>query len=440
MTRRSYLLLLCLLFSRALSAQTLDTNKLDQYFNLLETNNKFMGSLAVSKDGKLIYTKSIGFADIAHQLKADQQTKYRIGSISKTFTAVLLMKAIEDGRLNLDQTIEKFFPAIENSSIITIRHLLSHRSGIHNFTDNDDYTLWNTMPKNKAMMLKIIAKGGSDFQPDTKSAYSNSNYVILSYILEKVYKKTYSQILTKYVIKPLALHNTYFGTTINPANHEAKSYSFDGQWNVSTETDLSIPMGAGGIVSSPVDITKFSDALFSGKLLKNSTVALMKTINDGFGLGLFSQEFFDKKGYGHRGGIDDFTAVFTYFPQDKISFSLTSNGSNYNSNEIPMAVLSTVFNKPFELPDFTSYQANDADLDQCTGLYSSEKIPLKLTVSKEKNQLIAQAAGQSSMSLEAVSKNKFKITKAGIVMEFDPAEKTMLLKQGGGEFKFQKQL
>ena len=165
----------------------------------------------------------------------------------------------------------------------------------------------------------------------------------------------------------------------------------------------------------------------------------METIKDDYGLGLFSQEFFDKKGYGHRGGIDAFTAVFTYFPQDKISFSLTSNGSNYNNNEIPMAVLSTVFNKPFELPDFASYQANDADLDQYTGVYTSEKIPLKLTVSKEKNQLMAQASGQSAMPLEAAGKNKFKITKAGIVMEFDPAQKTMSLKQGGGEFKFDKQ-
>ncbi|WP_316795503.1 serine hydrolase domain-containing protein [Pedobacter agri] len=439
MTKKSCLLLLCLLCSGALCAQTLDTNKLNRYFDLLETNNKFMGSIAVSKEGKIIYTRSIGFADIAQQLKADQKTKYRIGSISKTFTAVLVMKAVEDGRLNLNQTIGKFFPAVKNSSVITIRQLLSHRSGIHNFTDNDDYTAWNTTPQNQAQMLKIIAAGGSDFDSDTKSAYSNTNYVLLSYILQKVYKKSFSEILSRYITKPLALNNTYVGSKINPANNEARSYTFDGQWKVSTETDLSIPMGAGGIVSNPVDITKFSHALFSGKLLNDKTIALMETIKDGYGLGLLSQQFFDKKGYGHRGGIDAFTSVFTYFPQDKISFSLTSNGSNYNSNEIPMAVLSSVFNKPFELPDFASYEVKDADLDQYTGIYASEKIPLKLTVTKEKNQLLAQASGQSAMPLEAAGKNKFKITKAGIVMEFDPAQKTMLLKQGGGEFKFERQ-
>ena len=128
-------------------SQTFDKKKLDTYFQVLEKNNKFMGSVALSKNGELIYTKSIGYADIENNIKASEKTKYRIGSISKSFTAVLILKAIENQQLTINETIDKWFPTITNSNKITIKQLLTHRSGIHNFTNNPDYLLWNTQSK-----------------------------------------------------------------------------------------------------------------------------------------------------------------------------------------------------------------------------------------------------------------------------------------------------
>jgi D-alanyl-D-alanine carboxypeptidase len=154
-----------------------DKTKLDNYFNALEQNNKFMGSVAVSKNGEIIYTKSIGFADIENNLKATENSKYRIGSISKSFTTVLVLKAIEQKKLDLNQSIDKWFPTIKNAKQITVKHLLSHRSGIHNFTNDKDYLTYNTQRKTEEEMVEIIAKGGSDFQPDSKAEYSNSNFV-----------------------------------------------------------------------------------------------------------------------------------------------------------------------------------------------------------------------------------------------------------------------
>src|SRR5690554_5933894 len=109
-------------------AQSIDRAKLDNYFNALEENNKFMGSVAVSQNGDIIYTNSVGYADFENKVKANEETKYRIGSISKTFTAVLVLKAVEENKLELDQTIEKFFPTIKNAKKITIENLLRHRS------------------------------------------------------------------------------------------------------------------------------------------------------------------------------------------------------------------------------------------------------------------------------------------------------------------------
>lgn len=420
-------------------SQVFDKAKLDSYFDTIEANNKFMGSVAVSQNGKIIYTKSVGFSDFEHHVRANENSKYRIGSISKTFTTVLVLKAIEEKKLDLNQTIEKFFPTIQNANKITIKNLLNHRSGIHNFTNDEAYITWNTQVKSEKEMVDIIAKGGSDFEPDSKADYSNSNFVLLTYILEKTFKKSYSDLLENYITKPLGLTNTYLGSKINVENNETKSYSYIDTWEVETETDISIPLGAGGIVSTPSDLVKFSDALFSGKLLKKESLELMKTIKDDYGIGLFQFPFNGKVGYGHTGGIDGFTSVFSYFPDGNISYAMTSNGTNFNNNDISLAVLSAIYNKPYEIPEFKTFEVKSEDLDPYLGVYSSTQIPLKITITKENKILRAQATGQSSLPLEATEKDKFKFDQAGIVLEFNTTEKTMILNQSGGQFTFTKE-
>ncbi len=420
-------------------AQSFDKAKLDKYFGALETNNKFMGSVAVSQNGQIIYSKAIGFSDVEKKLKADELTKYRIGSISKTFTAVLVLKAIEEDKLRLNQTIDIYFPNIKNSDKITIKQLLNHRSGIHNFTNDEAYLTYNTQAKTEKEMVEIITIAGNDFDPDKNFAYSNSNYLLLSYILEKEFKESYGDLLKKYITEPLNLKNTYLGGKINTVNKEAKSYSNMGTWIAESETDTSIPLGAGGIVSTPTDLVKFNEALFQGKILKKESLELMKTIKDGYGLGLFTLPFYDKTGYGHTGGIDAFSSIFTYFDDDKVSYALTSNGTNFDNNDISIAVLSAVYNKSYEIPTFSTYKIAAEDLDKYLGTYASKQIPLKIEITKEGTTLIAQATGQSSFPLEATEKDQFKFDLAGIILEFNSIEKTMILKQGGAQYTFTKE-
>lgn len=420
-------------------AQDFDRTRLDSYFNALEANNKFMGSVAVFRNGKIIYSRSAGYSDFENMKKADADSKYRIGSISKTFTSVLVLKAVEEGKLKLNQTIGEYFPGIKNSDKITIENLLYHRSGIHNFTDDKEYLTWNTRPVTEKEMIDIIAGGGSDFEPDSKSQYSNSNYVLLTFILEKTFRKPYAELLKKYIAQPLGLTNTKLGGKINTSENECNSYKYMDTWKPETETDISIPLGAGGIVSTPVDLVKFSDALFGGKLLKTETLELMKTPNGQYGMGLFKIPFYEKTGYGHTGGIDGFSSVFSYFSDGNISYALTCNGSNYNNNNISIAVLSAVFNKPYDIPDFKTYEVSPEELDKYPGVYSSEQIPIKITVTRVNRTLVAQGTGQSAFPLEAVEKDIFRFDQAGIVMEFNIESKTMILKQGGGQFTFTKE-
>lgn len=420
-------------------AQHFDKAKLDNYFNILEKNNKFMGSVALSKNDTIIYTKTIGYTDVENKIKANENSTYRIGSISKTFTSVLVLKAVEENKLDLNQTIDKYFSTIKNAEKITIKHLLTHRSGIHNFTNDKNYLTWNTQPKTENEMVAIISKAGSDFEPDSKAAYSNSNFVLLTYILQKTFNKPYAQLLQEYIIKPVGLQNTSMGGKINPANNECKSYVFNGSWKAETETDVSIPLGAGGIISTAGDLTKFANALFSGKILNPNSLEIMKTIKEHYGMGLFKIPFYNETGYGHTGDIDGFTSVFSYFYDKHISYALVSNGSNYNSNNISIAVLSAAYNKPFEIPTFSTYNVTSEDLDKYLGIYSSKQINLKITITKNNNVLIAQASGQPSFALEATEKDKFSFEQAEIVLEFAPIQKTMILKQAGGQFLFTKE-
>lgn len=420
-------------------SQNIDKQKLDAYFGQLEANNKFMGSVAVSQNGNLLYTKSVGFTDVEKSIKSNENTKYRIGSISKMFTSVLILKAAEENKLSLNQTIENYFPALTNANKITISQLLSHRSGIHNFTSDETYLTWNTKPRTREELVNLIVKGGSDFEPDSKSKYSNSNFVLLTVILEKAYKKPYSELLLKKIVQPLGLKNTYFGGIIDSRNNEANSYDFNDQWKKQTETDMSIPLGAGAVVSSPVDLVKFSEALFGGKLITAKSIELMKTTKEKYGLGLFNMPLLDKTGFGHSGSIDGFKSHLTNFPEENITVALTANGENYNSNEILATLSKAAFKQNFEVPEFKVYKVESKDLDQYLGTYATTEIPLKLTITKEGDTLFAQGTGQPSFPLEATNKHQFKHDKAGVVLEFNPENKTILLKQRGKELHLTKE-
>lgn len=439
MKKHFFAVLAMVIMCHSVLAQAFDKAKLDAYFDALEQNDKFMGSVALAKDGSIIYSRSVGYADFDKKIKADENSKYRIGSITKTFTAVLVFKGVEANLINLDQSIDKYFPKIKNAKRITIAHLLSHRSGIASFTSNPDYLTWNTQPKTEKELMKIITDGGSVFEPDSRAEYSNSNYVLLTFILEKSFKKSYAELLKEHITEPLGLKNTMMGSKIEPGKNECKSYKFIDTWKEESETDISIPLGAGGIVSTAGDLTKFADALLNGKLLKQESLEKMKTIKDRYGMGLVQFPFNDKKAYGHTGGIDGFSSIFSNFPGDNISYALVSNGSNYNNNNISLAVLSAAFNVPYTIPEFKTIALSAEELDKYLGVYASEQMPLKITITKAEKSLIAQATGQPAFPLEATEKDIFKFEQAGVVMEFNTVNHTFVLKQGGGVYNFKKE-
>jgi CubicO group peptidase (beta-lactamase class C family) len=341
--------------------------------------------------------------------------------------------------LSLTQTIDKWFPTIDNADKITIEHMLYHRSGLHNHVDEFVNSNWHTQPITENEMIEVIIKGGSDFEPDTKMAYSNPNYILLTYILEKIYEKPFAKILEEKIANPLGLKNTYLGEKINPQKGECNSYTFLNNWVLAPEFAISQGLGAGAMTSTPADLLTFIHALFNGKLISENSLTKMKTIKDHFGMGILQMPFDNKTGFGHTGGIDGFRSVFGYFPTGEISFAYTSNGMNFNGNDISIAILSAAYNRPFEIPEFTTIELTDEDLEKYSGVYSSKQLPLKMTITKSNNQLFGQGTGQPSFPLEATAKDKFEFKQAGLVLEFNPTDKTMILRQGGGVFTFERE-
>src|SRR3954470_17987783 len=172
-TKILFAIFLTLVLVTAGYGQTLDKAKLDQLFDRLLEKNKGMGSLTLAKDGAVLYSRSFGYSQINGNEKKPLtvETKYRIGSITKTFTAVMIFQLVEEGKLKLTDTLDKFFPQIPNAAKITIAHILAHRSGIHDIEPDGS---WGHQLRTKDEIIARIAQGRPDFEPGAKNQYSNA--------------------------------------------------------------------------------------------------------------------------------------------------------------------------------------------------------------------------------------------------------------------------
>jgi D-alanyl-D-alanine carboxypeptidase len=432
----------CLIVAVSVSSLAFSQNnvreKLSNYLDSLNVHHKIMGSFAFADNSQTSFIKVVGFSDVEKQQKANMNTQYRIGSISKTFTAVLIMKAVEEKKLTLTSKLSQFFPEIINADKITIENLLQHRTGIHNLTDEEEYMQYNTQTKTEKDLVGIIKKYKSDFNPGIKFEYSNSNYILLGFILEKVYKKSYAELIKDKIARPLKLTLTEVGAKIDVAKNQAKSYRYvDGKYQASSETDMSIPIGAGNIISTPTELLKFILGLENGKLISTESLKQMKNFSDNYGYGMVKVPFNQYSGFGHTGGIDEFRSFLYYFPELKVAVASVTNQSDYDNNQIAINMLTVATGKDFQIPNFKSLP--EIELQQFVGIYSASGIPVKFDIFIKDKILMAQATGQSAFPLEATSKNSFKFDTAGIVVNFEPSKKQFTIIQSEVETVFTKE-
>ena len=425
--------LLTLALCTAGYAQTLDKAKLDQFFDRLSEKNKAMGSLVIAKDGKVLYTRAIGYSQIngADKKPLTAANRFRIASITKTFTAVMILQLVEEGKLKLTDTLDKFFPQVPNAQKITILQILSHRSGIPNV--RRDQATWKPgEPVTKDEMLALIVKGAPEFEPDTKNSYSNSGYFLLGLILEKLTGKSYEQALEERINSKIGLKDTYIATgRIDVNKGEALTYINTGSdWKQGFETDPSIGFQ---LVSTPGDMAKFIEALFDLKLISQDSLNQMKTMRDDEGLGIVSFTFAGKTFFGNTGGGDNYGSWLAYQPEEKLAVAYTTNAKVYPVTNIVSGAIDIYYNKPFQIPTFETIAVSPEVLDKYVGVYSSPEAPVKWIITRDGGTLFFQPPGaQSAVPLEATAQEKFQIQGAA-VFEFDAAKNQMTIKRRGGE-------
>jgi D-alanyl-D-alanine carboxypeptidase len=415
-------------------AQQLNTAKLDSFFNAVSSNNQVMGSVMIAKDGKSIYQKVIGYSQIEGDKKvpATLQTRYRIGSISKSFTAVIIFQLIEEKKISLDTQISRFFPEIPNADRITIAHLLTHTSGLSDRVNENPE--WITKPHTKAELLDKIAKIKPHFEPGEKQQYSNGGFLLLGYIIEKVTGKNYQAALKERIIDKIGLKSTIAATVNNSQLLEARPYSFSGSW-VPVE-DIYFPniVGVGDILSTPQDLSIFINSLAKGKLVSAQSYSYMKTFNGNnpFGMGLLRSHFYEKMLLGHNGGTYGSYSVMEIVPEDGVTFTITTNGMNYALNDVLLVLLKAYYNRPYQIP----LQLKDGDMDELLGNYQSDEMPLKISITKSGSALIAQASGQPAFTLDVVDRDNFTREQYDVLLKFDRAKHEMILVQGGKNYRY----
>ena len=432
--------------SRVLAQAPSPYAALDAYLDTLVARDRVTGTLHLLRGDSTVYSRAVGMASLAPPLPATPDRRYRIGSVSKVFTAAIVLRLVEEGRLGLDDAIGQRFPKIPNADAITVRQLLGHRSGINSVTDDPDYMNWRTTPHTREDMLARMAGRPAVFAPGERFGYSNSNYVLLTYLIEDLTNGTYDEALAQYVTGPLSLKHVRGWRADDAQVNELVSYQHGGPgegWLPMGATDASIPLGAGAISATAEDVARFLRGLLTGRLLSEAMLAEMTTLGNGeqrMGLGIFGMPYAGREGLGHTGSIDAFRAVAAYFPADSLTVVWLENGVRQGPDDVSVAALQASFGEEVTFPDFSAEDTPDvgyeaAYLETLAGTYATDGFPLDIEIRVEEGQLVAQATGQGAFPLSSKERGVFSYMPAGIEMRFArPGE--MAFSQGGLELTF----
>lgn len=432
------LLLIFTLLTASLSfSQDESIAKIDEFLNYLFENDKFMGSLVIRKGDTIVFKNAYGFYEANRGLRSNGNTKYKIGSVTKTFTATMIMQLVEAKKLRLETKISRFFPKIAMANYISVNDLLQQRSGIMDYVNADETFKEKLITgESREDLLDRIADYEAIFEPGTKHMYSNTNYYLLGCIIENITKKSYAENLKELIVDKIGLKNTYYTTEkTDVSKRESYSYLFNGtNWEQFPEWDNSIAFASGGITSTPDDLTLFISSLFDGKLVTKSSLDQMKKIKDGYGMGLMQFPFGERRFFGHNGKIENFNSVVGYYPKEKLSIALISNADVYNQNDIMLGILSMYYKMPYPFPEFT--KLDPEEIRPLLGVYSSNDLPLQIVVTEKNGELIAQATGQPPFPLTYFKDTTFVFQSAGVEITF--GVDSFVLKQAGAKYRYTK--
>jgi CubicO group peptidase (beta-lactamase class C family) len=415
-------------------------------------------AVLVSRDGEIIYENAFGYADIGNKVPVTTETKFRIGSITKQFTAAAILKLQEDGKLSVDDTLSAFIPDFPRGNEVTVHHLLTHTSGIHSFTNRPNFMKYATMSISFEAMIDTIKNFKYDFDPGESYQYNNSGYFILGYIIEKISGKEYGEYLKETFFDPLGMSSTGVHGPLLVLDNEATGYSLEGGiLKKAINWDMTNAGGAGALYSTVYDLYTWNEALFNGKVLSDESLKAAFTpvvlnnnkkpegVEYGYGWGFYKIRGLDFTA--HSGGLHGFLSFLARQPENNITIVVLCNSTpppeginpGSNGNLIAEYLLWKDMEKQSSYSTDTSVDVSL--LKDYAGRYNYSRGAV-LIVTLENNSLYAQLTGQAKYQIFPSSDNEFhwKIVEASIKFIRDEnGEVTHAIhKQGGQEFEVKK--
>jgi D-alanyl-D-alanine carboxypeptidase len=307
-------------------------------------------TLALAKKGAMLYIHGYGVSDLTTQQPTAPTAIFEIGSVTKQFTAALIMKLQEVGKLHVDDSIAGYLPEYNFPAAITLRMLLTHTSGLADFTNFPQLGDWVRNGVSEATVLRAVSQSPRQFQPGSQYSYSNSNFFALGTIIEKLTGQSYAANLDQLILQPLGLKNTYY--PLPPAGQSASGYTNNGSGLVPAILwDRSAAFAAGALSSNVYDLVAWDNALISGKVVSPASFRAMTTSNGfqipgggsyGFGLALWT--FNNRPIIWHNGQIGGFTAETAVFLDSGFSIAVLTNDQDADPDAVVLSIMNAVCN------------------------------------------------------------------------------------------------
>jgi len=376
-------------------------------------------SVAVVRGADTLVMRGWGFADLENRVPATERTVYRIGSLTKQFTALAILQLAEQGRLTLDDTLQRFVPGFRTPGRrITIRHLLTHTSGIPNYTAIGapfQSRLRDDLPPDS--VVGLVRGRPADFPPGQRFRYSNTGYVLLGMIVERVSGEPYAQYVARHEAAPLGLADTRSCDTRPIVPRRAQGYVDDSTGIVNADyISMTIPFAAGALCSTVLDLVTWQRALWADRLLQpggyNSMTAPPRLADGstspyGFGLGVGALG--THRQVAHSGGINGFSSALFTWPEDSLIVVVLLNTEDANASRLATRIGRLVFDLPE--PPVRDLPLPDAERAPYERTYQLRS--LRLRIFSRGDSLFGQAAGQSAFRLLAQGDHAF-------IASFDP--------------------
>lgn len=338
--------------------------KIDQLVSKYAEYGQFNGAVLVAEQGKVIYKKGFGMANMEWDIPNETNTKFRLGSITKQFTGMLILQLVEQGNLKLDVPITTYLPNYpkKQGDKITIHHLLTHTAGIPNYTEFPNFFRETSKDYySPEQFVKLFCDLPLEFEPGQKHEYSNSGYFLLGYIIEKVTGKSYEECLQNQILTPLQMNDSGFDHSDRILKNRAAAYEKNGTGiGIAPYIDMNLPYAAGSMYSTVEDLYLWDQALYSEKLISNKSKELYfgKHIANGrgfygYGWGIYDLPLDDTKKLQvieHSGGINGFHTLISRIPSDKNLAVFLNNTGSTNLNEMNRAIRAILYDKPYAMP------------------------------------------------------------------------------------------